>query len=38
MSMNNQEIIGRIKSAIVRTTEWTELVNELDILIKDLEK
>jgi hypothetical protein len=38
MQMNNQEIIGRLKSAIARTTEWAELVNELHILIKDLEQ
>jgi hypothetical protein len=38
MPMNNQKIIGRLKSAIARTNEWTELVNELDILIKDLEQ
>jgi hypothetical protein len=35
-SMTIQEIIGRLRSAIARTTQWTELVNELNILINDI--
>jgi hypothetical protein len=35
-SMSIQEIIGRLKSAIANTTTWTELVNELNILINDI--
>jgi len=34
--MSNQEIILRLQSAIAKTSEWTELVNELNILIKEI--
>lgn len=35
-TMSNQEIIIRLQSAIARTSEWKDLVNELNILIQEI--